>query len=158
MVRATPTTIEIFLGTERIAAHKRNYNPNKRYTTLPEHMPENHRAVSAWSSERFIAWAEKIGPNTGKLIEHILNSREYPVQTYRTCMGIMRLTGSYTPEIVECASLEAVQKRTWSSKYFAAIIKQLAKGIEVQQSSERIIEHDNVRGKNAYKGGGIFVQ
>ncbi len=33
-VRATSKTIEIYIGNERIAAHPRNYNTFKRYTTL----------------------------------------------------------------------------------------------------------------------------
>jgi hypothetical protein len=64
-VRATSKTIEIFAGSERIAAYPRNYNTSKRYITLPEHMPEEHKAVSGWSSERFLSWAEKTGPHTG---------------------------------------------------------------------------------------------
>lgn len=95
-VRATTKTIEIYIGSERIAAHPRNYNTFKRYTTLPEHMPENHKAVYGWSSERFLSWAEKAGANTREFIKSILESREYPVQTYRACMGIMRLSNNYS--------------------------------------------------------------
>jgi len=64
-VRATKATIEVFIEGERVAAHTRNYNKFSRYTTMEEHMPENHRVVSGWSSKRFISWANKIGPNTG---------------------------------------------------------------------------------------------
>ena len=156
-VRATTKTVEIFLGTERIAAHRRNYNSYKRYTTLVEHMPEAHKAVYGWNSERFLTWAEKIGPNTRTLIECVLKSREYPVQTYRACMGIMRLAASYTAEIMEYASQEALAKKTYSYKYLAVIVKQISKGMNAQYS-ERIIKHDNVRGKGAYAGGGILVQ
>lgn len=94
-VRATAKTIEIYVGSIRIAAHPRNYNTFKKYTTLPEHMPEGHKAVSGWSSERFISWAEKTGLNTCELVKRILESREYPVQAYRACMGIMRFSKTY---------------------------------------------------------------
>jgi transposase len=66
-IRATSKTIEVYVGTERIAAHRRNHNLYKRYRTLPEHMPEAHKMVSGWNSERFLAWAEKIGPHTQEL-------------------------------------------------------------------------------------------
>lgn len=156
-IRATTTTIEIYLGTERIAAYQRNYNVFKRYATLPAHMPEEHKAVYGWSSERFLSWAEKIGPNTKALIKSILESREYPVQTYRACMGIMRLCKNYPVEIMEKASREALDKKTCSFKYFSIIVKQ-ATANAAQRTTERIIKHDNVRGSNAYAGGGIHVQ
>lgn len=155
-IRATSRTIEIYIGSERIAAYQRNYNVFKRYATLPEHMPEEHKAVYGWSSDRFLTWAEKIGPNTRELIKCILESREYPVQSYRSCMGIMRLCKSYSDEIMEIASREAIDKKTCSYKYFSIIVKQVTANIP-QKSTETIVKHDNVRGKSAYAGGGIHV-
>lgn len=153
-VRATSKTIEIYIGSERIAAYPRNYNTFKRYITLQEHMPEEHKAVCGWSSERFLSWAEKTGPNTQELIKHILDSREYPVQTYRACMGIMRLSKSYSTEIMESASREAIDKNTCSFKYFSIILKQIAANTS-KTDNEKIIQHENVRGISAYAGGGI---
>lgn len=153
-VRATLRTIEIYIGSERVAAYPRNYNKFKRYTTMPEHMPDNHKAVYGWSSDRFLSWAEKTGPNTRKLINRILESREYPVQTYRACMGIMRFGKSYSSEIMEAASREALDKNTCSYKYFSMILKQVAQNA-VEKDTEKIITHDNVRGSSAFVGGGI---
>lgn len=153
-VRATSKTIEVYIGSERIAAHPRNYNTFKRYTTLSEHMPEAHQAVSGWSSERFLSWAEKTDPNTRELIKHILESREYPVQTYRTCMGIMRLGKNYSTAIMENASRETLDKNTCSYKYFGMILKQVATTVSNTPPS-KMISHDNIRGSSAFAGGGI---
>jgi transposase len=153
-IRATTHVIEIFCGNERIAACPRNYNTYKRYTTFPEHMPEQHKAVYGWNAERFLSWAEKIGPNTRELIQTILQSREYPVQTYRTCMGVMRLCKSYPAHIMENSSREALDKRTCSFKYLSLIAKQQALK-EPGHNPELIIKHENVRGIGTYAGGGI---
>jgi transposase len=153
-VRATAKTIEIYIGSERVATYPRNYNTFKRYKTLPEHMPENHKTVYGWSSERFLSWAEKTGPNTREFINRILESREYPVQTYRTCMGIMRFAGSHSNEIMEAASCEALDKNIISYKYFSIILKQVTAKAS-QNKAEKIINHDNVRGGSAFAGGGI---
>jgi len=153
-VRATAKTVEIHIRNERMAAYPRNYNTFKRYTTLSEHMPEGHKAVSGWSSERFLSWAEKIGPNTRALVKHLLESREYPVQTYRACMGIMRLAKTHSNELMERASREAIDKKTCSFKYFSIILKQLTAKATTGQA-ERIITHDNVRGSSSFTGGGI---
>lgn len=155
-LRATTKTIEIYLDSERIAAHPRNYNSFKRYTTLPVHMPEEHKIVSGWSAKAFLSWAEKIGPNTMALIHSILESREYPVQAYRSCMGVMRLGKTYPAEVMEKASLEALNKNTCSYKYFSILVKQIVTA-GVQRGPERIVQHDNVRGKDAYAGGGLPV-
>ena len=121
---------------------------------MPEHMPEGHKAVSGWNSDRFLSWAEKTGPNSCELVKRILESREYPVKAYRACMGIMRFSKTYSPEIMERASQEAIDKKTCSYKYFSIILKQEA-AKEPQTKPEKIIKHENLRGSSAYAGGGI---
>lgn len=155
-VRATTRMVEVYIGIERIAAYPRNYNSLKRYITLPEHMPEEHKAVSGWSSERFMSWAEKIGPHTRELIKRVLESREYPTQTYRACMGIMRFGKSYSAEMMERVSREALDKNTYSFKYFSILLKQTVTHVS-KADAEKIIPHDNVRGSSAYAGGGIHA-
>lgn len=155
-IRATVSVIEVFVDGVRIAAHPRNFNPYKRYRTLPEHMPESHRAVTGWSSERFLTWAEKIGPQTKQLIAHILDSREYPVQTYRACMGIMKLASNYSAESMETASAEALAKRTYTYKYFSIILKQVANK-ENPAKDEKIVLNANIRGAKAYARGGLHA-
>ena len=155
-VRATIKAVEIYIGSERIAAYPRNYNTFKRYTTLPEHMPEAHKAVTEWNSERFLTWAGKIGPNTRKMISQVLESREYSVQTYRACMGIMRLGKNYSNEIMEAASREALEKNTCSYKYFSIILKQVAVK-PAPNNTEKVIMHDNVRGRGSFAGGGLHA-
>lgn len=155
-VRATSKIIEIFIGHERAAAFPRNHNTFKRYTNLPEHMPEGHRAVAGWSPERFLSWVEKTGPNTREFIKWILDSREYPVQTYRTCMGIIRLGKSNPAEAMQTASREALERNAYSFKYFSILLKQAV--VKAAEShTEKIIRHENVRGCNAFTGGGIHA-
>lgn len=155
-IRATIKTIEVFIAGERVAAHPRNFNPYKRYTTLPEHMPESHKAIAGWNTDRFLSWAEKIGPHTRQLIQHVLESREYPVQTYRACMGIMRLSKSYPSEMMEKASQKALNQKTYSYKYISIILKQVTTDAG-KPKAEKIIEHANIRGSQAYTGGGIHA-
>lgn len=87
-------------------------------------MPEGHKAVSGWNSDRYLSWAGKTGPYTRELIKHVLESREYPVQTYRACMGIMRMGRSYSEEIMESASREALEKNTCMQAWLSRQILQ----------------------------------
>jgi hypothetical protein len=47
------------------------------------------------------------------------------VQTYRACMGIMKLSKSHTSEVMEKACQEALAKKVCAYKYFSVILKQL---------------------------------
>ncbi len=102
-----------------------------------------------------MAWADTIGPSTRQLVENILGSSEYPLKTYRACMGVMRLTKSHSADLMEKASQEAVAKNICSYKYFDLMLKQMAHRPE--RAEEKIIHHDNVRGSRAYQGGGIHA-
>jgi len=154
-VRATKDTIEVFVDNERVAAHTRNYNKARRYITMEEHMPGNHRAVSGWSSKRFILWANSIGPSTGLFIDNVLKSRKYPVQAYRACMAIMSFSKDCPAAVMENAAKKALDMEIYSFKYFKMIFKQMSSGEDKDKSSARTVAHDNLRGSNAYAGGGI---
>ncbi len=157
-LRATKDTIEVFIGNERVASHARNYNKFSRYTTRSEHMPDNHKAVSGWSSKRFISWAESIGPSTGLFIENVIGNRQYPVQAYRACMAIMSFSKDCPKDIMENASAKALSMEIYSVKYFKMIFKQVSLKEDKDRSSTMTVAHSNLRGKSAYAGGGINAQ
>ena len=96
-IRLTTTTTEAFRKGERVAAHARSYIKGG-YTTLPEHMPPEHRAYAEWSPSRLINWATKTGPATAQLVEKVMAGRPYPEQAYKACMGIIHLDRHYLPE------------------------------------------------------------
>jgi len=52
------------------------------------------------------------------------------------------------------ASREALERNTCSFKYFNIILKQVIAN-QSNKQSEKIINHENVRGSSAYTGGGI---
>ena len=101
-VRATRTTLELFHRSRRAASHVRSYRRG-RYTTQPEHMPPHHRFVAEWTPERFIRWGRKIGPQTGHMVEVILESRPHPQQAFRACLGLLRLADKHGPDRLEAA-------------------------------------------------------
>lgn len=91
-VRLTSATVEVFDGLERVASHPRFTGVFGRYSTLPAHMPEQHRSrLVDWTPERFEQWAATIGPHTVAAIRAILASRKIVEQSYRSCLGVMSL-------------------------------------------------------------------
>ena len=95
-VRLTGQTVEIFYNNERIASHKRLYGRPGQYSTVREHMPKDHQKYLEWNGDRFRRWAKEIGPYTYQVIDSILSSGRIEQQTYRSCMGVMKLAEKHT--------------------------------------------------------------
>jgi transposase len=150
-LRATATTVEIFRSGRRITSHVRSY-VKFQYTTNPEHMPAAHRAHADWSPSRLIAWAEKVGPATARLVAQILESRPHPEQGYRACLGVMRLRERYPDERIERACLRALTLRAVSYRSVQAILKNNRDREELAPAPAEhpLPLHGNVRGPRYY--------
>lgn len=98
-------------------------------STLPEHIPERHRDYLLWSSDHFLSQARRIGPATEQMISNVLASREYEVQSYRSCVGILRIANKYTAECLEAACKEGLESGIHSYKAVNAIAKTLKDAI-----------------------------
>jgi transposase len=145
-IRATRAVIEVLCDGERIACHRRCYDQHKRYITNPDHMPEKHRAVADWTPERFRAWASKTGKHTEAYITYLMEQREQPEQAFKTCAGILRLTGTASREQMEAACAQALARHIYSYKYFVLLLK------ECETVTASSIQHDNIRGPSYYGG------
>jgi transposase len=149
-VRLTAQTMEVLYKGNRIATHRRSYEKG-RFTTVPEHRPEKHRKYYEWTPSRIIQWAEKTGPETAAVVEHILSSRAHPEQGYRSCLGIFSLAKKYSQERVEAACRRAVAIKAYSYKSVKSI---LDTGFDQQPLPEKKevkpIEHENIRGEGYY--------
>ncbi len=71
-VKVTDTTIEIFYNHNRIASHRRLKGRPGQYSTITEHMPEDHQKYLEWNGDCFRKWAERIGINTYTVVNAIL--------------------------------------------------------------------------------------
>ena len=54
----------------------------EQYSTITEHMPEDHQKYLEWNGDRFCKWAEWIGTSTYPAVNAILTSKEVEQQTY----------------------------------------------------------------------------
>ena len=108
-VRMTDTTIEVFKNHRRIASHKRLYGRPGQYSTVLEHMPPDHQKYLKWNGDRFRKWAENIGINTYKVVDSILTSGRVEQQSYRSCMGLLKLAERKSPQKLESACARALQ-------------------------------------------------
>jgi transposase len=144
--------VAIYYDNIRIAQHKRDRRQNE-YTTIPEHRPPAHRYVAEWSSERFLRWAASIGEDVALVIAKVLESRKYPEQAFKVCMGILNLVKIYDAERVNNACRRAHSFGIYS---YTRIENMLKQGLEDEVQSEfewrkpQIPLHENIRGSDYY--------
>lgn len=147
LIRARERLVEIYHQNKRIACHVRCDHPG--YSTENEHMPDNHRWVQEWSPERFTRWGRQIGPNTEALIQAVLASRRHPQQAYRSCLGILKLSDTYSPLLLEAACALALENDVISYKAIKRILDTKKDVLEASSSPEPIA-HEHIRGQNYY--------
>lgn len=107
-IRLTHSIVEVFYNNTRICSHKRLYGYPGQYSTMEIHMPEDHQKYIKWNGERFIEWAEKIGPNTTVTVKSILASYKVEQQGYKSCMGLLKLADKYSVHRLEAACKKAL--------------------------------------------------
>jgi transposase len=147
------TEVEIYLGLQRIAIHRRSHRRHG-YTTLPEHMPEKHQRymeMRGWDADYFIKRARQIGENTAWVIEKVLSSKAFPEQTYNACLGILRHEKKYSAVRLEAACKRAHGSTVVNYKIISNILKNnLDKQCDTQLEI-RLPDHENIRGAGSYR-------
>ena len=151
-VRASVSTIEVYLRGKRIAAHKRSAAQG-RHTTIAAHMPKAHQKHLQWTPSRLINWAGTIGQSTQRLITLILESRPHPEQGYRSCLGILRLAKTYGHDRLEAACDRAVAVNARSYRHVDSILKHGLDRVPLDEENDAAppISHRNVRGPKYYQ-------
>lgn len=106
-VRVTDKTIEVFYNNKRIASHCRLYGRKGQYSTVTENLPPSHQQYLGWNGDHFRKWAERIGENTYRVTDAILTSKRVERESYRSCMGLLKLADKYSVERLEVACRRA---------------------------------------------------
>jgi len=150
-MRITDNTTECFYKNKRVASHLRS-SLQGGHTTVREHMPTSHQKYSDWSPQRFIQWAQKIGPSTAGVVTQALSSRRHPQQSYRSCLGILRLEKPYGDKRLEAACGRALLLGSCRYKSIESILKHGldSKPLPEQQELDIPEDHDNIRGPTYY--------
>ena len=106
-----------------------------------------------WREKEFLSRAQKHGPHTQQLVAHILTSRPVPEQSYRSCMGILRLGDKYGSLRLEAAALRALHSELSAYKSVAAILKNGLDTLPVPTTSPEKppLVHENLRGADYYR-------
>ena len=153
-VRITETTVEIFINHNRIASHRYLCGRPGQYSTVREHMPEEHQKYLEWNGERFRKWADQIGSCTNEVVNSLLTSGRVEQQSYRSCMGLLRLAEKHSPVKLEAACKKALNYS--SSPSYKSIKNLLAtmrdEEIFHSEAEEKSNQYGITRGARYYGG------
>ena len=162
-VRITGTVIEVFYNQNRIASHRRLYGRKNQYSTVTEHMPKDHQHYLEWNGGRFRNWAERIGENTAKVIDAVLRSKRVEQQSYRACMGLLKLADKiprqswrkpakqpfHTPQVPAIRA----SATCWRHQKQKALIQQAALSITITTPTALQEVPDTIGGRNHDQSG-----
>jgi transposase len=152
VVRAAEFTVEILHKGTRVASHRRSLG-SRRLVTLDDHRPPNHKAYVGWSPERFLRWAQKIGPATAQVIHNRLTSREHPEQSFRSCLGVLTLAKRVGDARLEAACSRALRSGLGSWRHIKNILDHHFDQLELDlapPAPSPTPAHENVRGTTYY--------
>lgn len=147
--------VEVWIDMKRIVTHKRSYSEG--YTTIPEHMPERHRAYAEskeYNAAYFQKKAREVGPQTLAVVNNILSSAIFVQQSYRSCQGLLRLPTRFGKERLENACRMIEPKTAATYKRVKAILESnmdLNPADTGLATQSYIPTNENVRGAEAYK-------
>ena len=153
-MRITDTTIEIFYNHNRIASHRRLCGRPGMYSTVTEHMPEDHQKYLEWNGERFRKWATRIGTNTYEVVNAILTSGRVEQQSYRGCMGLLKLADKYSEAKLEAACKKALTyTNTPSFKSIKNLLVTMSNSLEIETTQEETTKKSGITRGARYYGG-----
>ena len=141
-------TVSIHYDNVRLVEYQRDRRAGG-YTTLPDHMPPQHRWYAEWSPERFLRWGRALGPNVEAVIAKVLKDAKYPPQGFRACLGILNLEKSYGAPRLDRACQRALVYGLCSYRRIQNMLK-LGLEEEHDQPQLNFPRHDNVRGSHYY--------
>jgi hypothetical protein len=100
-----------------------------------------------------INWGRSVGPETGTLVERILETRPHPEQGYRSCLGLMGLGRRFGNDRLEAASKRALDCKTATYRSVKSIIEHGLDRIPTDETETQLtlpVDHAHVRGNQYY--------
>jgi len=154
-VHANAQSVVIYHQGARVAIHARSYRKGG-HSTLAEHRPKAHQAMAEWTPKRFLGWAASIGSETRAVVEHILQEKRHPEQSYRRILALLSNAKKFSPERLNRACGRALLINSPTRTSVESILKQ---GLDqsdpvdskiAQQTELGLDDHENIRGETYY--------
>lgn len=116
-LRVTDTTLEVYLGGERLATHPL-FPPfaRNRYSAHEGDMPEG-KAYREWDAARIRRRADRVGPSCREVVDRIFQRVEFEEQGCNAAPAVLRLSHKYSAQRLERACRMALASGRPSPRY-----------------------------------------
>ena len=107
-----------------------------------------------WSPERFLSWADDIGPETRALVSCLLQEKRHIEQSYRRLLALLSNAKKYGRDRLNSACGRALQIGSPTRSSVESILKQGLDQIPMESSDNTVQNelsldhHENVRGED----------
>src|SRR4030095_6237039 len=144
------SNVELYQNYELVAAHVRLRSPHN-YTTVPEHMPPQHRYITEWSPSFFMEKAKAVDPIVEYYISQVLEKKQHPEQAYKSCQGILALAKRVGNQRLIKACKRAHEIGYYNYKIIDEILKNNLDKYDEETPTTPMPSHENIRGGNYYQ-------
>ena len=86
-----------------------------------------------------------------ELMDQIIEHRDHPEHGFRSCLGIIRLSKTYSPERVEAACKRALELKAYNYKSIKSLLTRNLENQSTAAAKNIIPLHANVRGGSYYR-------
>lgn len=157
-VRITKGVIEVFYKNHRVCSHPKLYGRFGQYSTIEDHMPDNHKQFTRWNAERFLSWAQKVGPNTTMVVKAILSFHRIEQQGYKACMALLKLADRYSLVRLEAACAKALgYTPNPSYKNISTILKSGQDTVVAEPKATDIARNNDFQNNHSFtRGAGYY--
>lgn len=117
-VKISSNIVEVYFNHMRVASHQPLYGKFGQFSTLKEHMPDNHRLYIEQTPEEAIKWSSTIGPSALQVVTFILEHYEVEKQALNSIFTLKKLERTYSTYEIEQACkfvLQATNRPTVKS-------------------------------------------
>ncbi len=145
-LRATETTVQLFLEHELVATHPRLHRPGQR-STIDEHLPPEHLAYKRRDPQWCLRQAQQIGTACHALIERLFTHRV--LENLRAAQSVLALAKRFGTQRLEAACHRAL---AFDDPKYRTVKTILENGIDLEPRDETAFD----RLASAYTGAGRF--
>jgi len=116
-------------------------------------MPPEHWAYKTQSREKFLAWAEQVGPATKQQVEAIFDKKCYDEQAFRTLRGVQVLNTAHGAERLEAACKRANALGMVGRRYLKSMLHHKLESDPLPGEEHKVVplHHANLRGSEYYQ-------
>jgi transposase len=152
-IKYSTRMLSVYDDTEVVAVHDRYSGKGQKYITTQDHLASQHKYLSEWNPQKFMAMATAIDEVVASYIAKILSREMYPEQSYKSCSGVLSLA----KRVGKQRLINACKRADSYNLYNYGIIDQILRSkadyiaFEDDLSNPDMPPHENIRGQDYYE-------